>query len=174
MQSTGYSSNHSGSLKNRLEKMKNIPTPVQRDNIFLNDKAAPLPVVRPLVLQPLPVSLDTANLLAVVVRHGVRNRVRRGINTESTDSVKELFLFLCPDSQSVTVRGKIIYQVKTPTLAKDDVNLRFTNDQTPLPTNGPNSHPPAPQAIVAMPRTTKGSNPITCAPSDSISWVERY
>ena len=61
---------------------------------LLNDKAAPLPVVRPLVLQPLSVSLDTANLLAVVVRHGVRNRVGRGVNTESTDSVKELFLFL--------------------------------------------------------------------------------
>lgn len=52
--------------------------------------------------------------------------------------------------------------------------FRFTNDQSPLPTNGPNSHPAAPQAIVEIPRTTIGSNPITCAPSDSISWVDRY
>lgn len=58
------------------------------------DKAALLAVERPLVFQPLPVSLHTANLLPVVVRHGVRNRVGRRVHAESTNAVEEFFLLL--------------------------------------------------------------------------------
>ena len=41
------------------------------------------------------------------------------------------------------------------------------------PRSRPASQPTAPQAAVAKPKTTNGSNPITCAPRDSRSTVER-
>ena len=58
-------------------------------------------------------------------------------------------------------------------MVKDCLNRRFTNPQTPLPTNGPTSQPAAPHAAVAIPSTMNGSRPITWAPSDSRSCVER-
>lgn len=60
----------------------------------LGDEVAALPVVRPLVLEPLSVSLHATDLLAVVVGDGIRNRVGRGVHAESSDAVEEFFLFL--------------------------------------------------------------------------------
>ena len=59
-------------------------------------------------------------------------------------------------------------------MANEEVNRRFTTDQAAFPTKGPSNQPAAPHAIVAIPSTTNGSRPITCAPIDSISCVERY
>lgn len=59
-----------------------------------SNEVAALAVVGPLVLQPLSVSLYATNLLAVVIGNGVGNRVGRGVNTEPTNAVEELFLFL--------------------------------------------------------------------------------
>lgn len=59
-----------------------------------NNEVAALAVVSPLVLQPLSVSLHTTNLLAVVIGNGVGNRVGRWVNTEATNAIEKLFLFL--------------------------------------------------------------------------------
>ena len=61
---------------------------------YLEDKVAPLAVIHTLILQPLAVSLHATDLLAVVIRDGVSDGVRRGINAEALDSVVELLLFL--------------------------------------------------------------------------------
>lgn len=53
-----------------------------------------LPVIRPLVLQPTSVARDTSDLLAVVIRHGVRERLRRGVDAELLDTRVELLFFL--------------------------------------------------------------------------------
>lgn len=60
----------------------------------LQDEMASFAVVRALVLQPLAISLHTANLLSVVVRDGVGDGVGRGVDAEALDAVVELFLFL--------------------------------------------------------------------------------
>jgi hypothetical protein len=53
-----------------------------------------LAVVSPLILQPTAISLNTANLLTIVVRNRVGDRISRRINPEPTDTIKELLLFL--------------------------------------------------------------------------------
>lgn len=58
------------------------------------DEVTTLPVVCPLVLEPLPVSLHAADFFAVVVRHGVGDRVGRGIHAITADAVEELLFFL--------------------------------------------------------------------------------
>lgn len=60
----------------------------------LNNVSRLLPVVSPLILQPLTVALHAPNLLAIVIWNRVRNRVSRWINTEALDTVEEFFLFL--------------------------------------------------------------------------------
>jgi hypothetical protein len=60
----------------------------------LGNEVTALAVVCSLVLEPLSVSLHAANLLAVVIGDGVRNRVGGRVNTESLDTVEELLLFL--------------------------------------------------------------------------------
>lgn len=60
----------------------------------LSNEVAALPVVSPLVLEPLAVALDASNLLAVVIGDGVGDRVGRGIDTESANAIEELLLFL--------------------------------------------------------------------------------
>lgn len=60
----------------------------------LNNVPRLLPIVSPLVFQPLTVTLHTANLLAIVIRNRVRNRVSGWVNTEALDAVEEFFLFL--------------------------------------------------------------------------------
>lgn len=76
-------------LNNHANRTKSLDS-----GFLLQDEAAPLPVVCSLVLQPLPVALDTANLLTVVVRDGVGHRVGRRVHAESLYSVVELLLFL--------------------------------------------------------------------------------
>lgn len=61
---------------------------------ILSNKVASLPVVRPLILQPLSVSLDTTNLLAVVIGNRVRHGVGRRIHAESLYSIVEFLFFL--------------------------------------------------------------------------------
>lgn len=53
-----------------------------------------LAVVHALVLQPLAVSGDAVDFLAVVVRHGVREGVRGRVDAEALDSAVEVFVFL--------------------------------------------------------------------------------
>lgn len=60
----------------------------------LSDEVASLPVKRPLIFKPLSVSLDTTNLLAVVVGNRVRHGVGRRVDTESLNPFIELSLFL--------------------------------------------------------------------------------
>jgi hypothetical protein len=60
----------------------------------LGNEVAPLAVVCPLVLEPLSIALDAANLFTIVIWDGVRDRIGRRIDSVSLDSVKELFLFL--------------------------------------------------------------------------------
>ena len=60
----------------------------------LSNEVAALSVVCALVLEPLSVPLHTANLLAVVIRDRVCDRVRRGVHAESSNPIEEFFLFL--------------------------------------------------------------------------------
>jgi hypothetical protein len=55
---------------------------------------APLEIKRPLVLQPPPVVVDTADLLAVVVGHWVRHGGGRRVDAVFLDAVVELAFFL--------------------------------------------------------------------------------
>lgn len=133
----------------------------------LRNEMASLPVVCSLILEPLPVALNTADFLAVVVGNRVRNRVRRRVHPESPDAVEELLLFLAPCKQRPPPEGE-----PTKLTIRTDILFRLlTKPQRPLPRNGPSSQPTAPHAAVAMPSTTIGSSPITCTPSDSRSWV---
>lgn len=61
---------------------------------FLSDEVTALAVVGTLILQPLSVSLHTANLFAVVIGDGVSDRVGGRVNAEATDAIEELLLFL--------------------------------------------------------------------------------
>ena len=58
-----------------------------------NNKTSSLAVISSLILQPLSVSLDALDLLAVVVWHRVRRGIGRRVNAKVFDPVKE-FLFL--------------------------------------------------------------------------------
>jgi hypothetical protein len=60
----------------------------------LGDEVAAFTVVSPLILQPCSVSLDTADLLAIVVWDGVGDRVGRGIDAVLADAIEEFLLFL--------------------------------------------------------------------------------
>lgn len=58
------------------------------------DEGRSLLVVRPLVLQPLPVAGNTGDLLAIEVRHRVSSRGVGWVNTIPLDTGKELALLL--------------------------------------------------------------------------------
>lgn len=60
----------------------------------LGDEVAALAVVSPLILQPRSVSLDAADLLAIVVWNRVGDRVCGGIDAVLADTVEEFLLFL--------------------------------------------------------------------------------
>jgi hypothetical protein len=77
---------------NETEKRK-VPTS-QVDEIALGDEVATLAVVSPLILQPLPITLHTTDLLAIVIRDGVGDRVGGWVDSETTDTIKEFLLFL--------------------------------------------------------------------------------
>lgn len=66
----------------------------------------------------------------------------------------------CPDFKQLTVLTEGLY-------------FLYTIPQMPFPSTGPRSHPTAPQAAVAKPKTMNGSKPITAAPRCSRSWVDR-
>lgn len=59
-----------------------------------SDEGRPLLVIRPLVLQPLPVAGDAGDLLAVEVRHRVAGRGVGRVNTVLLDAGEELALLL--------------------------------------------------------------------------------
>lgn len=141
----------------------------------LGDEVPTLAVVGPLVLEPLSVSLYTANLLTVVVGDGIGDRVGGRVNAVLANAVEEFFLFL-EIEKTVCIRldrDELSRSICRLTIATDGLNRRYTNPQTPFPTIGPASHPTAPQAAVAIPRTTKGSSPMTWAPRDSRSCPDR-
>lgn len=64
-------------------------------------KLLPLQLVRPLVLQPLPVSLHAANLLAVIIRHRIAHALATRIDTMLLDPVQELLLPLYPAASAI-------------------------------------------------------------------------
>jgi hypothetical protein len=68
----------------------------------LGNEVTALAVVCSLILEPLSVSLHAANLFAVVIGDRVRNRVGGRVNTESLNTVEELFLFLRQREQVVS------------------------------------------------------------------------
>ena len=79
-------------MPNCIDMLKNLLQP--RGRRSSGDEVAALAVVGTLVLQPLSVSLHTANLLAVIIGDRVRDRVGGGVDAEPADAIKELLLFL--------------------------------------------------------------------------------
>lgn len=67
---------------------------MQNRTTKLNDEMTSLAVIRPLILQPLAITLHTADLLTIVIRNGVSNGVGRGVDTEASNAVEEFLLFL--------------------------------------------------------------------------------
>ena len=60
----------------------------------LDDTSQSLSVVDLLVLEPLAVAIDAADLLAVVVWHGIVHGLRRWVDSVAFDSSVELLFFL--------------------------------------------------------------------------------
>jgi len=65
------------------------------------DKALPLLVERPLILQPPPVAGNTRDLLAIVIRHWVLHRRRRRVNSVLFDPLEEVSFLLFTMSASL-------------------------------------------------------------------------
>lgn len=62
--------------------------------LTLNNEMTSLAVIRPLILQPLAITLHTTDLLTIVIRNRVSNGVRRRVDTEASNTVEEFLLFL--------------------------------------------------------------------------------
>lgn len=67
---------------------------MQNRTTKLNDEMTSLAVIRPLILQPLAITLHTTDLLTIVIRNGISNGVGRGVDTEASNAVEEFLLFL--------------------------------------------------------------------------------
>jgi len=145
--------------------------PQEKHALICLQERLPLLVVRPLVLEPLPVLLDAADLLAVVVRHGVREALERRVDAVPLDVLEELPLSLSGRSSSSTSVTSPTGKMETLFLTSDIcLTQRFLAMLNAAPPRvGPASQPAAPQPTAASPNTTNGSMPrIVCVTSISL------
>jgi hypothetical protein len=134
----------------------------------------PLPIIRPLVLQPVSVARYAADLLPVIVGDWVLEGVGGGVDAVGFDAGVELFFFLhAPPSISVSLHELVRKGEWSLTAANSPLRPLFIALQIAPPRNGPTSQPIAPKPAVMSPRTTKGSSPKIWVPKLSRSWVER-
>jgi len=145
----------------------------QQNTSVFSQKRLPLLVVRPLILEPLPILLNAPNLLAIVVRHRIRKALKRRVDTVLLDVLQELLLLLFPTNGRALVHSRTFAIATQPTQALTSeicfTQCFLTRLNVAPPRLGPTSHPVAPHAAVASPNMINGSMPrIICVTSISL------